>query len=57
MLTRKIDFDFKRAPGAMHRTRYHVVILTVLEAGMIVAAAKFLEFLFFELAPVNGLNG
>ncbi|TCD68133.1 hypothetical protein EIP91_011498 [Steccherinum ochraceum] len=55
MLTRSVDFDL--APGAAYRTRYRVVILTVLEAGLIVAIAKFLEFLFFELAPVNGLDG
>ncbi|TCD70032.1 hypothetical protein EIP91_005284 [Steccherinum ochraceum] len=57
MLTRKIDFNFQNTPGSKSPTRYRVVILTVLEAGLLVAIAKFLEFLFFELAPVNGLDG
>ena len=55
MLTRKINFDL--SPGTVSSTRYRVVILTVIEAGLLVAIAKFLEFLFFELAPVNGLDG
>lgn len=36
---------------------HRIVVLAILEAGLLVTIAKFLEFLFFELAPINGLTG
>ncbi|KAH8101905.1 hypothetical protein BXZ70DRAFT_1063915 [Cristinia sonorae] len=37
--------------------RYRAVILIILEAGMLVTVGKILEFVFFIIAPDDGLDG
>ncbi|TCD70023.1 hypothetical protein EIP91_005275 [Steccherinum ochraceum] len=54
-LSRKIDFDAQMEPTSY--LPHRIVVLAILEAGLLVTIAKFLEFLFFELAPINGLTG
>ncbi|KAI0072735.1 hypothetical protein K474DRAFT_1667460 [Panus rudis PR-1116 ss-1] len=54
-LTRTIDFQ--ATPGSNARNRYRTVVLVVLETGMLVTVGKLVEFILFQLAPDDGLDG
>ncbi|KAJ3805131.1 hypothetical protein F5876DRAFT_19628, partial [Lentinula aff. lateritia] len=47
----------RRSSLGKSNIRYNYVILMIIESGLVMAISKTLEFILFELAPDNGLDG
>ncbi|KAF8968800.1 hypothetical protein BDZ97DRAFT_1790714 [Flammula alnicola] len=61
LLTAGRIWYLSRSLGAMSfgpsQTRYRSVILLILESGMFMSISKMIEFILFQLAPDDGLDG
>ena len=56
-LCRYITMRSREATGVTAHKPYSRVITLIVESGALIAVAKFIEFVLFKLAPVDGLQG
>lgn len=54
---RMLSREFSGMSFGPSQVRYNYVILLIIESGVVMTISKTLEFVLFQLAPDDGLNG